>query len=276
MSAMDILTANMPSAKVCVLSALIANYVVLKSLPNDKPIQWLKQSFVGELLGVASHDQEYTRGVLGCKPTHRPDVFYQVVMKQKDHDHGASHNNIVNQFFHLISSTVFIWNFYTFYIGDYTQTAITGLLSLTLRQSGHAIFEPPCHTAESLCLGFDTRAKLMVFSTYAVTCIAATMYLASGKDLTFEPGAQACLLVTLFFVFGHVYMLSLLHSISIGLIWFIKFVTDPFTDWQIYYPSMWKVWTTPDWKAATLENFLSHTKTDGDGMDKAQAVKKMQ
>ena len=66
--------------------------------------------------------------------------FYEEVMRRKADDHKASHSNCVNQFMHLISSTIFIFNYYTIW-GDCTTTMVLGLFSLFLRQSGHAIFE---------------------------------------------------------------------------------------------------------------------------------------
>ena len=41
-------------------------------------------------------------------------------------------------------------------------------------------------------------------------------------------------------------------------IWFVKFFTDPFTDVIAYYPSAWKVWTSPDWNEAKKMHVVNH------------------
>jgi glutamate-1-semialdehyde 2,1-aminomutase len=95
-------------------------------------------------------------------------AFYHEVMRRKEDDHKASHSNVVNQFCHLISSSMFIYCYATVF-GDRCTAMWLGIFSLTIRQMGHAIFEPPCHDKEELLLGFNTRAKCFVFSTYILS-----------------------------------------------------------------------------------------------------------
>jgi glutamate-1-semialdehyde 2,1-aminomutase len=70
--------------------------------------------------------------------------FYSEVMQRKKDDHRASHSNGVNQFFHLVSSSTFIYC-YTIVFSDLTMAMCLGLAALFVRQFGHAILEPPCH-----------------------------------------------------------------------------------------------------------------------------------
>jgi hypothetical protein len=57
-----------------------------------------------------------------------------------------------------------------------------GIFPLTIRQMGHAVWEPPCHDMEELLLGFNTRAKCVVFSTYLLLGLGL-----GCSGLTFEP-----------------------------------------------------------------------------------------
>ena len=41
-----------------------------------------------------------------CEPLYE---FYHAIMEQKEIDHFASHSHLINQFLHLISSSIFIW-----------------------------------------------------------------------------------------------------------------------------------------------------------------------
>jgi glutamate-1-semialdehyde 2,1-aminomutase len=79
-------------------------------------------------------------------------------MRRKKDDHHASHRDLTNQLFHIISSSVFL-GCYVLAFRDLTTAMWAGLAALFLRQIGHAILEPPCHDKEALLLGFNTRNK---------------------------------------------------------------------------------------------------------------------
>ena len=93
--------------------------------------------------------------------------FYSEVMQRKKDDHHASHSNGVNQFFHLVSSSIFIYC-YIVAFSDLTTAMCLGLAALFVRQFGHAILEPPCHDKEKLLLGFNTRNKTLIVLGYAL------------------------------------------------------------------------------------------------------------
>ena len=87
--------------------------------------------------------------------------FYAAVMQRKKDDHVASHSNAVNQFFHILSSSVFIYC-YVLLFSDLTTAVCWSLAALLIRQAGHALIEPPCHDKEALLLGFNTRNKTLI------------------------------------------------------------------------------------------------------------------
>src|SRR5207244_11658766 len=64
--------------------------------------------------------------------------FYTEVMRRKKDDHHASHSNLTNQLFHIISSSVFL-GCYDLPFWDLTTAMWAGLAALFLRQIGHAI-----------------------------------------------------------------------------------------------------------------------------------------
>ena len=99
-------------------------------------------------------------------PMPKPLVsFYSEVMQRKKDDHHASHSNGINQFFHLVSSSTFIYC-YILAFSDLTTAMCLGLAALFVRQFGHAILEPPCHDKEKLLLGYNTRNKTMIVLGY--------------------------------------------------------------------------------------------------------------
>eukprot|EP00957_Ditylum_brightwellii_P142311 10842301-Ditylum_brightwellii.AAC.1 len=64
----------------------------------------LQNGPLGEMLGVAGMNEE-----IDAKPPKTLDEFYSNIMKRKADDHAASHSNEVNQFLHLVSSSMFIY-----------------------------------------------------------------------------------------------------------------------------------------------------------------------
>jgi len=93
------------------------------------------------------------------------ETFYTEVMRRKKDDHHASHSDLTNQLFHIISSSVFL-GCYVLAFRDLTTAMWAGLAALFLRQTGHAILEPPCHDKEALLLGFNTRNKTLILGAY--------------------------------------------------------------------------------------------------------------
>ena len=180
--------------------------------------------------------------------------FYAEVMQCKKDDHVASHSNVVNQFFHLLSSSVFSYCYVLIFV-DLTRAMGLGLSALFVRQFGHAILEPPCHDKEKVLLGFNTRSKTLIVAGYLLIPV---IHLVSAGSVTFttltamtSAVARQWFLLTLAVVVGHVAYLVWKHNLRSSLIWFVKLATDPLTDIVAYYPSAYRVWLL--WKVRKSE-----------------------
>jgi glutamate-1-semialdehyde 2,1-aminomutase len=174
--------------------------------------------------------------------------FYAEIMQRKADDHHASHSNLINQFIHIISSSVFIGCYFLAF-WDLTRAMCIGLAAFFLRQFGHAILEPPCHDKEKLLLGFTTRNKTLILAGYV---LIPMVYLVSSGSLTVAalPSTLAAI-AELWFVWtatvvlGRVAYLVWKHNLRTSMIWFVKVVTDPLTDLMAYSPrflTAYKVW----------------------------------
>jgi glutamate-1-semialdehyde 2,1-aminomutase len=166
--------------------------------------------------------------------------FYAEIMRRKHDDHLASHSNVINQFFHLLSSSVFIYC-YGLIFWDLTQAMCLGLAALFVRQFGHAVLEPPCHDKEELLLGFTTRSKTLVVMGYLLIPIfhlvrSDTVSVTTLTALV-PTIAWQWFLLTVAVVLGHVIHLIWTHGVRSSMIWWIKLLTDPFTDVAAYYAS---------------------------------------
>jgi glutamate-1-semialdehyde 2,1-aminomutase len=165
--------------------------------------------------------------------------FYSAVMTRKHDDHHASHNNVMNQYLHLVSSTAFIFC-YAIIATHLTVAMFVGLASLLVRQFGHAVLEPACHDEEALLLGYNTPNKTLIVLAYLVIPIAIVTSAGAWSLAGFW--SQADLIAvqwfrwTLIVVLGRVAYLTWKHDFHIAMIWFVKLVTDPITDIIAYFP----------------------------------------
>jgi len=179
------------------------------------------------------------------------NAFYAEIMQRKKDDHHASHSNLINQFFHLLSSSAFIFCYFLIFV-NFDLAMLLGMAALAVRQFGHAILEPPCHDKEKALLGFNTRNKTLIVAGYILIPILQTVRLASTGSVTFESltsivptVALQWFLLTLVAVFGRVIYLMWSHGFRSSMIWFVKLITDPFTDIIAYYSSVDKMFRLP-------------------------------
>jgi glutamate-1-semialdehyde 2,1-aminomutase len=166
-------------------------------------------------------------------------TFYSAVMKRKEDDHHASHNNVWNQYLHLASSSAFIVC-YALLAKDLTTAMFLGVASLLVRQFGHAVLEPACHDEEALLLGYNTPTKTIILLTYIAIPLIAFVRGGAWTLRAFEAQAGVVALQwfwwTMLVVFGRVGLLTVKHSFRIAMIWLVKLVTDPVTDLIAYFP----------------------------------------
>jgi len=166
-------------------------------------------------------------------------TFYAAVMKRKDDDHHASHNNPVNQYLHLVSSSVFLFCYATVWM-DLTRAMVLGLAALFVRQFGHAVLEPACHDEEKLLLGYTTRDKTLIVLGYLLIPLAVMMQAHEWGLAVFFASIDRVAVQwfrwTAFVVLLRVAYLTWKHNVHIAMIWFVKLVTDPVTDIVAYFP----------------------------------------
>jgi glutamate-1-semialdehyde 2,1-aminomutase len=160
--------------------------------------------------------------------------FYAEIMERKKDDHHASHSNLINQFFHLLSSSTFI----ICYILVFSNFDLAMFLGMGDK--------------EKALLGFNTRNKTIIVGGYILIPIVQVVQLAKAGSLTFESIASIIptvalqwFLLTLAAVLGRVIYLMWAHDFRGSMIWFVKLITDPFTDIVAYYNSVNKIFRVP-------------------------------
>jgi glutamate-1-semialdehyde 2,1-aminomutase len=170
------------------------------------------------------------------KPLHS---FYTEVMQRKHDDHVASHSHVINQFFHLVSSSVFIYCYFLLFT-NLTIAVCFSLAALFVRQFGHAVIEPPCHDKEELLLGFNTRNKTLIVAGYVlipiINMVGASTWTFAALTDRIPVIAQQWFGLTVLVVLGRVLYLIRQYNFRMSMIWFVKLITDPFTDIVAYSP----------------------------------------
>jgi glutamate-1-semialdehyde 2,1-aminomutase len=170
------------------------------------------------------------------KPLHS---FYTEVMQRKHDDHVASHSHVINQFFHLVSSSVFIYCYFLLFT-NLTIAVCFSLATLFVRQFGHAVIEPPCHDKEELLLGFNTRNKTLIVAGYVlipiINMVGASTWTFAALTDRIPVIAQQWFGLTVLVVLGRVLYLIRQYNFRMSMIWFVKLITDPFTDIVAYSP----------------------------------------
>jgi glutamate-1-semialdehyde 2,1-aminomutase len=165
--------------------------------------------------------------------------FYSEVMRRKEDDHHASHSDKANQLLHLVSSSVFIYCYVAIF-SDLTIAMCLGLASLFVRQFGHAVLEPLCHDKEETLLGYNTRNKTIIVLGYllipAVSITRADVWSFEAFNQGLQLVAQQWFAWTVAVVAGRVAYLIWKFDVRTSMIWYVKLVTDPFTDVITYFP----------------------------------------
>jgi glutamate-1-semialdehyde 2,1-aminomutase len=199
----------------------------------------MRSNLIREMLGSIVRVPEPVKG------------FYSEIMQRKHDDHEASHSNLINQFFHLLSSSTFIYCYFLIFT-NLTRAMTLGLIALFVRQFGHAILEPPCHDKEEKLLGFNTPNKTLIVGGYLLIPI---INIIEAGSLSYETLivlwptiAAEWFGLTLLAVMGRVVYLAFTHDLRSSMIWFVKLITDPFTDIIAYYGSVFRLlqWRHPE------------------------------
>ena len=150
-----------------------------------------------------------------------------------------------------------------------------GLASLILRQSGHYVFEPPCHEKEQAMLGFDTISKVKICIVYFVlptlfliqlTQIESVNAFITKHDVQV---ADLWVLATFAIVGGRVVVLWNRYGFIVSQHWFIKFITDPFTDIPAYWRSGYQIFN-PKLRAYALHRSFPSRFSMPEGLTEAE------
>jgi len=105
-------------------------------------------------------------------------------------------------------------------------------------------------------LGFDTENKVKVVLTYGFVpaVVLASMKFNFDMPITL---AQAWIVITFSVIFGRVALLWYRYGFRISMHWYVKFITDPFTDIPAYWKSGYQIFNPKLVQGALHSSFPS-------------------
>ena len=178
--------------------------------------------------------------------------FLSALAEQRWDDHRYYHHSRINQSLHLLSALSFLCAYAIFFFEPVAAAMLGWLLAMVSRQAGHFFFEPKGYDdvnhathehKERIKVGYNLRRKLVLLGIWALSPLALYFDPSLLGMLEPQPSASGYVhnlsLVWLALGAGalvfRVGQLTVQQSLSTGLVWLTKILTDPFHDVMLYY-----------------------------------------
>src|ERR1700723_1661056 len=180
--------------------------------------------------------------------------FLAALRTQRWDDHRYYHHSRINQSLHLVSALSFLFA-YVMIFKDPAISALAGwLVAMTTRQCGHFFFEPRDYDSvnhasheykEEIKVGYNLRRKVVLMAIWALSPVV--LYADPTLFGLFTPWATPAdfmrQVAKIWLVVGaggllfRTIHLFFIRDVETGLVWMTKILTDPFSDFKLYYKS---------------------------------------
>lgn len=167
-------------------------------------------------------------------------ISYKRIMTDKRIDIEVSHNHPFNKFSHFWSSVFQIFpGYYYLYTKQIKKAFVTFLLSHIWRQSGHFFYERTDRDLEKKKFGHKDMSKK--YTVVFIICLLAFYTINrfnKFKNIIKLNDESILKFIMYFTIIPHFCEIVNKYGILRGLEWYIKIVTDPFTDLIDFYKYM--------------------------------------
>ena len=180
--------------------------------------------------------------------------FREQLRIQRWDDHRYYHHSRINQSLHFVSAISFMVGYAMMFFDPVASALIGWLVSMTSRQAGHFFFEPRGYDhlnqathehKEEIKVGYNLRRKIVLMTIWALVPVVlyvnpsvlglATPWVTAGDFV--RQVAKLWLLVGLGGLLFRTVHLFFIYNVETGLVWMTKILTDPFSDFKLYYKS---------------------------------------
>ena len=192
--------------------------------------------------------------------------FRKLLRTQRWDDHRYYHHSLVNQSLHLLSAATFVLAYAYAFVDPAVSALVGWLVSMTSRQIGHLVFEPREYDSvnqathehkEAIKVGYNLRRKIVLMTVWGLSPLAfvlsPTLFGLCRPAHTAFGFARHVGALWLAVAGGglllRVAQLALTQSVTTGLVWATKILTDPFHDIMLYHRAPLRLWhglTTDD------------------------------
>src|SRR3954451_10588771 len=180
--------------------------------------------------------------------------FLEQLRTQRWDDHRYYHHSRINQSLHFVSASCFLIAYALLFVDPVAAALIGWLVSMTSRQAGHFFFEPKGYDhvnhathehKEEIKVGYNLQRKVVLMSIWALAplvlfaepsffdlmtpWVTPMEYLRGVAKLWLIIGIGGLLFRTVHLFF--------IRDVETGLVWMTKILTDPFSDFKLYYKS---------------------------------------
>jgi hypothetical protein len=179
-------------------------------------------------------------------------TFAEELRTQRWDDHRYYHHSRINQSLHLLSATSFLVAYALLFVDPAMAALLGWCVSMTSRQAGHFFFEPRGYDhvnqasdehKEAIKVGYNLHRKIILLTVWVLIPLA--LWLVPGLFGLIEPAATfagfihdvgiAWLALGVSGLLFRVGQLWMQKSLTTGLVWMAKILTDPFHDIALYH-----------------------------------------
>jgi hypothetical protein len=178
--------------------------------------------------------------------------FLETLKVQRWDDHRFYHQSRINQTLHLISAISFLVAYVYLFIDPVVSGLVAWLISMTTRQLGHFVFEPQGFDEvnqvtneykEEVKVGYNLSRKVVLLSICALIPVLAYwmpevltwLVPEAYEDTPIRITAMVWLFLGVAGMLFRVLQLWKQDSLTAGVAWAFKIITDPFHDIKLYY-----------------------------------------
>jgi hypothetical protein len=178
--------------------------------------------------------------------------FLEQLAVQRWDDHRYYHHSRINQSLHLVSAISFVTAYALLFVDPAWAAILAWCVSMTTRQAGHFFFEPRGYDEvneasdehkEAIKVGYNIRRKVVLMAVWLA--IPAVLWwqpsiggliapATDGRGWLHDVGIAWLALGVAGLLF-RVMQLAIQQSLTTGLVWMTKILTDPFHDIVLYH-----------------------------------------
>ena len=185
---------------------------------------------------------------------HEKQSFLEALRIQRWDDHRYYHHSRINQSLHLLSALSFLTAYGLIFKSPAAAALIGWLVAMVSRQAGHFFFEPKGYDhvndathehKEEIKVGYNLQRKVVLMSIWAAsplvlyfdpTLFGLVTPWVSPADFMRQV-AKIWLVVGVGGLLFRTVHLFFIRDVETGLVWMTKILTDPFSDFKLYYKS---------------------------------------